>query len=306
MTILCNRSLDCTEHWDSIVHEYGGNNESTMTYYKSVEKEHAEELEKLHIFQLHSDECIKEKSVNKTYPIFETNEVNTTCENGFYEQAIEVSYQLQVTDDNSCDDWTELETQYGKLINQTTEHKNFTIWLSLMENEGFVFEKNSGMTAQELCSSMCISLPYQSVGYAPNALDWYSPLRWWDMLTLIIAGVIQFRLKSIEDGDGYGSYGPLVVDEKDIAMTSVQILCIILTTAFYCVELTMSALWLTLHKGGHLEEEHTSYWTVYERNKMLTITNSIWIVFMVPMFAIAYKIKLQIQKYEQNQFLTEL
>ena len=231
MTILCHRSLDCTEHWHNIVHNYGGNNASTMTFYKSVEKQHAEELEKKHIYYLHRDECIQEKSDDKKFPIFETSQVNTTCVNGNYEQTTEdtENNKLMVTV-HSCDDWTES----WKLVDQTTEQKNFEVWLSLLENGGFEFEENSGMTAQELCSSMCISLPYEPVGGdPPNALDWYSPLRWWDMLTLIIAGVIQFRLKSIEDGDGYGSYGPLVVDEKDIAMTSVQILSVILTTAFY-------------------------------------------------------------------------
>jgi len=183
-----------------------------------------------------------------------------------------------------------------KLVDHNCVSKDF-------ENSTYTMESN---TMDDVCASMCVPLPYQDNAVIPNALDWYSPLRWWDMAFLAVAGVIQFRLRSIETGDTYGSYGPLVVDEKDIAITSTQLLTIIMSAFFYSIELGISSLWLTLHNQDTLHTEHASYYTVLERNKMLVITNSIWLVCIVPMFGIAYKIKTQIQKYEQNQFLTEL
>ena len=68
----------------------------------------------------------------------------------------------------------------------------------------------------------------------------------------------------------------------------------------------MSLLWLNLHKDDKLIEEHASYYTVLERNNLLALTNGIWLALLAPMFIIAYKIKLKIQKYEQNQFEIEI
>lgn len=172
-------------------------------------------------------------------------------------------------------------------------------------NEGPVYSvyENHGT---EACSH-CVGLPYQSIGVKPNALDWYSPLRWWDMAWLMVAGCVQFRLRSIEESGGIGgSFGPLVVDEKDIAITSLQIMSIMITMFFYVIELSISALWLGLHADTSLTIDHVSYYTVLERNKTLTTYNGIWIGCMIPMFMIAFRIKIQVQKYEQNQFLTEL
>lgn len=68
----------------------------------------------------------------------------------------------------------------------------------------------------------------------------------------------------------------------------------------------MSSLWLNLHNNDGITEEHASYYTVLERNKTLAWTNSTWLAFLAPMFVVAYKIKLKIQKYEQNQFEIEI
>jgi hypothetical protein len=185
------------------------------------------------------------------------------------------------------------------------------IWNATIAEDGegvlySVYGGNGGNVGTEACSH-CVALPYQSVGIKPNALDWYSPLRWWDMAWLTVAGCVQFRLRSIEESGGYGgSFGPLVVDEKDIAVTSLQIMSILVTMFFYVIELSISSLWLGLHSDSDLTIDHVSYYTVLERNKTLTAYNGIWLGCMTPMFIIAFRIKSQVQKYEQNQFLTEL
>ena len=68
----------------------------------------------------------------------------------------------------------------------------------------------------------------------------------------------------------------------------------------------MSALWLSLHHNDDLKQEHASYYTVLKRNELLALTNGIWLIILAPMFVVAYKIKLKIQKYEQNQFEIEI
>lgn len=151
----------------------------------------------------------------------------------------------------------------------------------------------------------CVPLPYEGI-LPPNALDWYSPLHWWDFGLIIVALSVQFRLKTIDDSKMGGSYGPLVVDEKDIAITSAHIMTIMISIFFYCIEVAISSLWISLHNSHDILDDHASYYTVYERNYKLTIWNSVWLACMLPMFCIAYQIKKQIQKYEQNQFLTEL
>jgi len=271
---------------------------ATLTYHKSVTVAYAEELENEHIENLRKNNCITKQT--KTY-------YNVTVDGVGWEVVLG-SYIDILTDENNND----VEDPEGpKTVNsldtttQTIEYcikdncAQYEYTDSYIETNQFKLEEYN-----ERCN-MCTPLPYKG-DTAPIALEWYSPLRWWDIFMLTVAGVIQFRLKSIEDGDGYGSYGPLVVDEKDIAMTSIQLLTIIMTISFYSIELTMSSLWLTLHNNADLDVEHTSYYTVLERNLLLVKTNSIWIVLMMPLFVIAYKIKLQIQKYEQNQFLTEL
>ena len=123
-----------------------------------------------------------------------------------------------------------------------------------------------------------------------------------------------------------GSFGPLVVDEKDIAVTAAHLMTILTSIFFYCIEVAISSMWISLHHDhDNFDTLHVSYYTgdpfskcncnqyggeniflVYERNYKLTIWNSVWLACMLPMFCIAYQIKKQIQKYEQNQFLTEL
>jgi len=295
MVIICQKELNCRGHWHKIndILAKDRYSDATLTYHKSIEVEYAEELENEHIETLRKNNCITKQ--NQTFYAITVN----SEEKWVLGSVLDIPVEL--TDGSSIE---AADPKYENNLN--------TDLTSIAYNNATYTYTESSVTVKytlgdetELCN-MCIPLPFKGTEQ-PIALEWYSPLRWWDMFMLTVAGVIQFRLKSIEDGDGYGSYGPLVVDEKDIAMTSIQILTIIMSTAFYSVELTMSSLWLTLHSNNALErEEHTSYFTVLERNELLAITNSIWIFCMIPMFVISYKIKLQIQKYEQNQFLTEL
>ena len=44
----------------------------------------------------------------------------------------------------------------------------------------------------------CVPLPFEGI-LPPNALDWYSPLHWWDFGLIIVALSVQFRLKTIDD-----------------------------------------------------------------------------------------------------------
>lgn len=152
----------------------------------------------------------------------------------------------------------------------------------------------------------CVPLPYEGI-LPPNALDWYSPLHWWDFASITVALAVQLRLKTIDDSKMGGSFGPLVVDEKDIAITAAHLMTILTSIFFYCIEVAISSMWISLHhEHDNFDTLHVSYYTVYERNYKLTIWNTVWLACMLPMFCIAYQIKKQIQKYEQNQFLTEL
>ena len=58
--------------------------------------------------------------------------------------------------------------------------------------------------------------------------------------------------------------GPLVVDEKDIAITSAHIMTIMISIFFYCIEVAISALWISLHNihsQPDLLDDHASYYT---------------------------------------------
>ena len=58
-----------------------------------------------------------------------------------------------------------------------------------------------------------------------------------------------------------GSYGPLVVDEKDIAITSAHIMTIMISIFFYCIEVAISSLWISLHNSHDILDDHASYYT---------------------------------------------
>ena len=55
--------------------------------------------------------------------------------------------------------------------------------------------------------------------------------------------------------------GPLVVDEKDIAITSAHIMTIMISIFFYCIEVAISSLWISLHNTPDLLDDHASYYT---------------------------------------------
>ena len=55
-----------------------------------------------------------------------------------------------------------------------------------------------GNVENSLYCTECVPLPYEGI-LPPNALDWYSPLHWWDFGLIIVALSVQFRLKTIDD-----------------------------------------------------------------------------------------------------------
>ena len=55
-----------------------------------------------------------------------------------------------------------------------------------------------GNVENSLHCTECVPLPYEGI-LPPNALDWYSPLHWWDFGLIIVALSVQFRLKTIDD-----------------------------------------------------------------------------------------------------------
>ena len=138
-----------------------------------------------------------------------------------------------------------------------------------------------GNVENVLYCTECVPLPYEGI-LPPNALDWYSPLHWWDFGLIIVALSVQFRLKTIDDVSQAqntaqllrmilsnirfqskmgGSFGPLVVDEKDIAITSAHIMTIMISIFFYCIEVAISSLWISLHNSHDLLDDHASYYT---------------------------------------------
>ena len=58
-----------------------------------------------------------------------------------------------------------------------------------------------------------------------------------------------------------GSFGPLVVDEKDIGITSAHIMTIMISIFFYCIEVAISSLWISLHNSHDILDDHASYYT---------------------------------------------
>lgn len=227
MVVYCNNELSCNDHWDKIAniaeYRYDDEGKEKLTYHKSISTIYAEELENQHIKRLVETACI----VNYTHT--------------FYEIELDEGTKINVTGKVQ-----ELDTE-GDEIGSAVLKNNLDEDATTIDYEGETydydadkviatsnhFELGDSSSISAGCGSLCISLPYKDVSKPPNALDWYSPLRWWDVLLLFVASCIQFRLKSIEEGDGYGSYGPLVVDEKDIALTSIQLLTIIMSFFFY-------------------------------------------------------------------------
>ena len=52
-----------------------------------------------------------------------------------------------------------------------------------------------------------------------------------------------------------------IVDEKDIAITSAHIMTIMISIFFYCIEVAISSLWISLHNTPDLLDDHASYYT---------------------------------------------
>ena len=57
---------------------------------------------------------------------------------------------------------------------------------------------NGDVSQSVYACTECVPLPYEGI-LPPNALDWYSPLHWWDFASITVALAVQFRLKTIDD-----------------------------------------------------------------------------------------------------------
>ena len=99
----------------------------------------------------------------------------------------------------------------------------------------------------------------------------------------------------------------MVIDEKDIASTSIHILTVFISLTFYAIDLTMSTLWISLHHtDGHFEKDHGSYWTIYKRNSLLKWLHAIYVAILLPILIVSFMIRESFQRYELIQFMTEL
>ena len=99
----------------------------------------------------------------------------------------------------------------------------------------------------------------------------------------------------------------MIIDEKDIAATSLHIMTVFVTLSFYSVDLTMSTLWMSLHEAdGPGSKDHGSYWTIYERNSTLSMLHAIYVAILFPILVLAFFIKDAFTKYENIQFMTEM
>ena len=67
--------------------------------------------------------------------------------------------------------------------------------------------------------------------------------------------------------------GIMVVDEKDIAITSAHIMTIMISIFFYCIEVAISSLWISLHNSHDLLDDHASYYTGKPAHWTLTPPN---------------------------------
>ena len=85
--------------------------------------------------------------------------------------------------------------------NVSTADGNFTSQTTTYENPKYIHGEaipNDDVTQSVYACTECVPLPYEGI-LPPNALDWYSPLHWWDFASITVALAVQFRLKTIDD-----------------------------------------------------------------------------------------------------------
>ena len=88
-------------------------------------------------------------------------------------------------------------------LNKTVEVSDDVEIVKYKEGEAI---PNGDISQSVYACTECVPLPYEGI-LPPNALDWYSPLHWWDMALMLIAAAVQFRLKTIDDVSGVESLG---------------------------------------------------------------------------------------------------
>merc|ERR1711937_292000 len=168
------------------------------------------------------------------------------------------------------------------------------------------------LTAEE-CDKLCVPEPYRMIenmshigldDYKPVALEWYANIHFWDFLWLITAIFIQIRLSNFRENSGFS--GPTVIDEKDMALTSIHILTVFITLAMYAVDVTMNSCRLSLHDHDAVERDHASYWTIYERNVLLLKIHAVYCAILLPILIISFIMREAFQKYETLQFTFEM
>merc|ERR1711937_362288 len=174
-------------------------------------------------------------------------------------------------------------------------------------------ESYSNSTTSEECDKLCVPEPYRMIenmshigldDYKPVALEWYAIIHFWDFLWLITAIFIQIRLSNFRENSGFS--GPTVIDEKDMALTSIHILTVFITLAMYAVDVTMNSCWLSLHDHDAVERDHASYWTIYERNVLLLKIHAVYCAILLPILIISFIMREAFQKYETLQFTFEM
>jgi len=186
--------------------------------------------------------------------------------------------------------------------------------------DGLECTHNASAQAQDMnwdnktCQSTCVPEPFELINdlsdiwsqtendKRPVAMNWYAIIHFWDFIWLLVACYIQLRLRNLRDSQ----FSSMVIDDKDIASSSIHILTVFMTLVFYLVDLVMSVLWISLHNADEAAKDHASYWTIYERNSTLAMLHAIHVFILLPILILSFIIRESFQKYELIQFLTEI
>jgi len=326
MLVVGNQPLNCSDHVESIKTTLSRSNvdNGKLKFHPSIDFDHALDIERLYTCYQVQEGCFNQADVNDicyhyrdkgTFADFgittTTAATTTTVATGNTTSASTTASTTSAENDklqNVCIVGPiAYPGNYGEEIqdlywNNGTEQKCVGCLLCHNNNTNSVYDDN-----QAVCNSTCVPEPYTVLSllshigdYQPIAIEWYAIIHFWDLLWLIVALYIQLRLRNLREL----SAGSMVIDERDIASTSVHILTIFITLVFYVIELTMSAMWLSLHRDDNAD--HASYWTIYERNYRLVLYHSIHVCILLPLLIVAFLIRESFQKYELMQFMYEI
>jgi len=193
------------------------------------------------------------------------------------------------------------------------DDKNKTIQIHAKETDCVSVGKQNRTLTEDQCKALCVPEPYRIIDnltqigmddYKPVALEWYAIIHFWDFVWLITAIFIQIRLSNFRENNGFA--GPTVIDEKDMALSSITILTVFITLAMYAVDVTMTSCWLSLHDHDEVERDHASYWTIYTRNHLLLKIHAVYCAILLPILIVTFIMRELFQKYETLQFTFEM